>query len=138
VVQASTSQQTFSMKLLGVFAGMALLLAAIGIYGVVSYMVEQRTAEIGIRMALGARPAQVMRLVAGQGLMLAGLGIAAGLAGAFGLTRLMQGMLYGVKPGDPLTYAAAGLGLLAVAAAACLVPARRAMRVDPAIVLRQE
>src|SRR5215472_6625509 len=130
--------QIFLMTLLGTFAGLALILAAIGIYGVVSYMVEQRTNEIGIRMALGARPGGVLGLVARSGLTLAGVGIVAGLAGAFGLTRFMEKMLYGVKPADPVTFGVVAVALLLVAAFACVVPAVRATRLDPVIALRAE
>jgi predicted permease len=138
VLEGATSLQIFLMTLLGAFAGLALILAAIGIYGVVSYMVEQRTNEIGIRMALGARPGGVLGLVARGGLLLASAGIVAGLAGAFGLTRFMEKMLYGVKPADPLTFGVVAITLLLVAALACVVPALRATRLDPVIALRAE
>jgi len=138
VLEGATSMQIFLMTLLGTFAGLALILAAIGIYGVVSYMVEQRTNEIGIRMALGARPGGVLGLVARSGLTLAGVGIVAGLAGAFGLTRFMEKMLYGVKPADPVTFGVVAVALLLVAAFACVVPAVRATRLDPVIALRAE
>jgi ABC-type antimicrobial peptide transport system permease subunit len=116
----------------------ALLLASVGIYGVMSYSVEQRTREIGIRMALGAERAAVLRLIVGQGTRLAGIGIAAGVAGAFGLSRLMAGLLYGVSATDPLTYGALAAVLAVVAVGACAVPARRAVRVDPDVALRAE
>jgi len=138
VLEGATSLEIFLMTLLGAFAALALVLAAIGIYGVVSYMVEQRTSEIGIRMALGARPGGVLGLVARGGLTLAGVGVVAGLAGAFGLTRFMEKMLYGVKPADPLTFGVVGITLLVVAALACVVPAVRATRLDPVIALRAE
>ena len=124
--------------LLAFFAGLAVALAAVGIYGVMAFAVEQRTHEIGIRMTLGAQPQGVLRMVVGDGLYLAGLGLAAGLAAAFALTRLMAGLLYGVSATDPATFAAVALLLAGVAVAACWIPARRAMRVDPIVALRYE
>ncbi len=126
------------MVLLGTFAALALLLAAIGIYGVMSYSVEQRTHEIGIRMALGCGRAAMARLVVGQGMLMAGIGIAAGLAAAFGLTRLLSALLFGVAPTDVLTFASVALALAAVAFLACYLPAHRATRVEPIIALRYE
>ncbi len=126
------------MLLLSIFAILALTLAAVGIYGVIGYSVSQRTQEIGIRMALGAQRATVMRLILGQAMALAAAGILAGGAGAWALTRLMQKLLYGVKPSDPATFAAVA-GLLAlVAAVAASVPGLRATRVDPFVALRAE
>jgi putative ABC transport system permease protein len=125
-------------QLLGGFAGLALLLAAIGTYGVLSYMVTERRREIGIRMALGAERGSVLGQVLKQGLLLAGIGVVAGLAGAFGLTRLVASLLFGVRPTDPLTIAAVVGTITAVAAAASLLPAWRASRVDPIVVLRDE
>ncbi|HLY19818.1 MAG TPA: ABC transporter permease [Bryobacteraceae bacterium] len=138
IVSASIADRRFSMLLLSIFAGLALLLAAVGIYGVISYTVAQRTREIGIRMALGAGQADVLKAVLSQGMLpvLAGLGI--GLAAAMGLTRLMAGMLYGVKAGDPLTLTGVALLLATVAFIATLVPARRATRVAPVVALRYE
>jgi ABC-type antimicrobial peptide transport system permease subunit len=125
-------------QLLGGFAGLALLLAAIGTYGVLSYMVAERRREIGIRMALGAERGVVLGQVLRQGLTLAGVGVAAGLAGAFVLTRLVASLLFGVKPTDPMTIAAVVGTIAAVAAIASLLPAWRASRVDPIVVLRDE
>jgi len=121
-----------------VFGGLATILAAVGLYGVMAYMVVRRTREIGIRMALGAERAAVLRLIVGQGSRLAAIGIVLGVCGAFGLSRLMAGLLYGVSATDPLTYAALAAVLAAVAIGACAVPAHRAVRVDPAVALRAE
>ena len=136
VIAVSTVQRRLTMILLTIFAGVALVLAAVGIYGVISYSVTQRTQEIGIRMALGAESAAVMRMVIGQAMMLAAIGLAAGAVGAWILTRLMQKLLFGVEPSDPLTFAVVALLLASVAAGAAAIPALRATRVDPAITLR--
>jgi putative ABC transport system permease protein len=138
VVSDSVAERRFSMLLLGLFAGIALFLAAVGLYGVVAYAVSQRTQEIGLRMAIGAQRGDVLRLVVGGGMKLAVVGVAVGIACALALAQLVAAMLYEVTPFDPASYSATALVLLAVAALACYVPARRAMRVDPIVALRQE
>jgi putative ABC transport system permease protein len=138
VLGESLAQRKFSLILIGVFAMVSVLLAAIGIAGVMAFLVAQRTQEMGIRMALGAQRTDVFALVLRSGLRMAGLGLAIGIAGAAAVTRLLAGMLYGVKPGDPLTFALASGFLIAVALVACWLPARSATRVDPMIALRYE
>jgi len=138
IVAESLAGRTFSMVLLATFAAIALLLAVIGIYGVIAYSVTQRTHEIGIRMALGAQRRDILRIILGQGGAMALAGVGAGLAASLALTRLMSTMLFGVRPSDPLTFAAVVALLLAVAFVACWIPARRAMRVDPMVALRHE
>jgi putative ABC transport system permease protein len=138
LLSVSISPRRFSTVLIGVFACLALLLAAVGIYGVMSYTVGRRTREIGIRMALGAQPANVLRLVLGRGTRLALIGIVAGLAGSFALTRYLGTLLFGVRATDPATFAAVSALLMIVALIACYIPARRAMRVDPIMALREE
>jgi ABC-type antimicrobial peptide transport system permease subunit len=141
IVSESMSSRRFPMILLGVFAGLALLLASIGIYGVISYSVVQRVHEIGIRMALGAERRDVFRMVIGQGLRLAMAGVAIGAATALILARLLSSfshLLFGVRANDPATFVAVSVILTAVAIVACYIPARRAMRVDPMVALRHE
>ncbi|MGC1620407.1 MAG: ABC transporter permease [Candidatus Acidiferrum sp.] len=138
VVSNSFAARRLSMILLGAFAALALVLACVGIYGVISYLVGQRTHEIGVRMALGAQHGEVMRLVIGQGARMALIGVTVGIAAALGLTRLMSNQLFGVSAHDPLTFAGVAVLLIIVAVAACYIPARRAMRVDPMIALRHE
>jgi putative ABC transport system permease protein len=138
LLSTSVAPRRFNMLLLGIFAGVALVLAAVGLYGVMSYSVSWRTREIGIRMALGAKRADVLRLVVRQGMTMTLIGLALGLVGAFSISRVLRGLLHGVSPTDPLTFVAVSIVLLAVALLACLVPARRATRVDPIIALRTE
>jgi putative ABC transport system permease protein len=134
----SVAEPRFRSTLLGIFAGAALLLAAVGIYGVLSYTVGQRTQEIGIRMTLGARRRDVLALVLGQALIHAGLGVAIGLAAALGLSGVLTRLLFGVSPTDPTTFIAVPLAMTAAALLASYLPARRAARVDPMIALRVE
>ena len=134
----SVSTRRITLILLGLFSTLALVLAAIGIYGVISYSVAQRTHEIGIRMALGAQKTDVLRLVMGQGAKIAGAGVAIGVAASFGLTRLLAKLLFSVSAADPLTFAAVAIVLILVAMLACYLPARRTLRVDPMIALRYE
>jgi putative ABC transport system permease protein len=138
VVSASIAARRFYMQLLGMFAAMAFILASVGIYGVVSYSVAQRTRELGIRLALGAQQSDVLRLVLAEGLWLTALGVVFGLAGAFAATRVLTSLLYKVKPTDPITFLAVPLSLIAVALLACYIPARRATKVDPMVALRYE
>ena len=137
-VERVTGQPRFRALLIGSFAAAALLLAAVGLYGLISYTVAQRSPEIGVRLALGATPLQVGRLILGQGLGLAAAGVGLGLAGAIAATRLLEGLLFSVSTTDPTVYTALAGLLLAIAALACYVPARRAMRVDPVVALRSE
>jgi putative ABC transport system permease protein len=137
-IREGTAKARFSVVLLAVFAAMALILSAVGIYGVMAYVVTQRTREIGIRIALGARPADVLRLVVRRGAALALAGIVVGIGGALAATRVLTTLLYQVRPSDTVTYAAIGSGLLAVALLASYMPARRAASVDPSSALRAD
>jgi ABC-type antimicrobial peptide transport system permease subunit len=132
------ARTSFTLIMLGLAAGVALFLGSVGIYGVISYVVSQRTREIGVRMAMGAETADVSRMVLKQALLLAGGGVGIGLVGAVGLTRLMSALLYGVSPMDPLTFGSVAVGLSLVALLASYLPARRAARVDPVVALRFE
>jgi predicted permease len=138
IVARSISTQRLTMFLLSAFSSLALVLSAVGIYGVISYLTGQRTHEIGVRVALGASRSDVLRMVLGQGLKITLIGVAIGLAAAFGLTRLITTLIYGVGTTDPLTFAGVAILLSVVALFACYLPARRAMRVDPLIALRYE
>ena len=138
VLSLSVAQPRLYSALLAIFSGVALLLAAVGIYGVMAFAVGQRTHEMGVRMALGARASAVQGMVLKEGLRLALGGVALGIAGAFALTRVLAKLLHGIAPTDPATFAGAALLLIAVAAAACYLPARRATRVDPMMALRNE
>ena len=138
VVGDSMAARRFTMVLLAVFAGLALLLSSIGIYGVISYVVGQRTNEIGIRIALGAQQRDVLRLMLGEGMKMALIGVAIGIAVALGLTHLMVNILFGVSATDPLTFLGVATLLVVVALVACWIPARRATRVDPLVALRYE
>jgi predicted permease len=138
VVGETIAAKRFAMTLLAIFAGIAVLLATIGIYGVLSYLVGQRTREIGVRMALGARPVDVLRMILADGVRMTVAGVCVGLVAALGLTQLMSSMLFGVKPTDPLTFVAVAFLLGAIALMACLLPAQRATKVDPLVALRYE
>ena len=138
LLSESVAQPRFRTFLLAAFSTVAMLLAAIGIYGVVAYSVSQRTHEIGVRMALGAQQRDVLKLVIRQGMALAALGVILGVIGAFALTRLTANLLFGVTPGDPATFVAIPLLLITIALVACYIPARRATQVDPIQALRTE
>jgi putative ABC transport system permease protein len=138
VLAHSLALRSFMMMLLSIFGGLALVLASVGIYGVISFAVSQRTREIGVRMALGARPADVLRMVLREGLKLVAVGVVLGVASALMLTRLLESMVYGVSVRDPLIFVLVNLLMVAVSLAACYVPARRATRVDPLVALRYE
>jgi putative ABC transport system permease protein len=138
VAAGSFAARRFNMLLLTLFAGLALVLSAVGVYGVMSYAVTQRTHEIGIRMALGAQMSSVIALIMKSGLLIASVGIGVGLAGAFVLTRLMRSLLFAVEATDKFTFASVSICLLVIALLACYVPARRATKVDPLEALRYE
>jgi len=138
VIANSVGDQRLRGILLTVFALVGFVLALVGAYGVISFSVSRRVQEIGVRMALGARSADVLRMILLQGLALVALGVVLGAGAAFGLARLIASQLYGVKPGDPLTFVGATLLVFLIAALACLIPARRATRVDPIVALRYE
>jgi putative ABC transport system permease protein len=134
----NVAQRRFQTWLLALFSGLALLLAAVGIYGLMSYTVTQSTREFGIRMALGAQPRDLVRLIVGNGMVLSATGVVIGLVVAFALTRVLAGLLFGVTATDPTTFIAAPLVLLLVALLACYLPARQVLKVDPAEALRNE
>ena len=138
VLARESSTRRFNAVLFSIFAALALVLAVTGVYGVLAYSVSQRTHEVGIRMALGARHRDVLRLFMGQGMRLVLLGLVIGLGGAFALTRLMSSLLFGVSTTDAATFVAVAVGLMLVGVFACYLPARRATRVDPLIALRYE
>src|SRR4030095_12802213 len=138
IVSEAIARQRFSMLLLGIFAALALVLASVGIYGVMSYSVAQRTHEIGLRMALGARRADVLQMTVKQGLKLVSLGMVLGLIVAFLLTRVLASLLFGISATDPITFIGISLVLLAVAILASYIPALRATKIDPIIALRAQ
>ena len=138
MMSMTVDRQRFTFVLMTIFAALGVLLAAVGIYGVISYIVAQRTHEVGIRMALGATPRDVLRMVLGEGVKMTLVGVAIGLLAVFGVTRLMANMLFGVSPHDPLTLVGVASLLILVAVAACYIPAHRATKVDPIVALRHE
>jgi ABC-type antimicrobial peptide transport system permease subunit len=138
IVEQQIGSQRFTMLLLGAFAALGLALAAVGVYGVVSYSVAQSRRELGVRLALGAAKTRVLTRVVAKGLRLALVGVAAGVAGALAVTRFLSGLLYGVTPADPPTFAAASLVLMLVVLIASYLPARRAANIDPMVTLRHE
>ena len=135
---AAVAARRFNMELIGVFAATALLLAAAGLYAVIAYLVSQRTREIGIRLALGATPRHILRLMMGQGMRLTLIGVAIGFVGAIAVTHLMRSLLFGVTPTDVMTFVVSSIVLIVVALLACFIPARRATKVDPLVALRYE
>jgi ABC-type antimicrobial peptide transport system permease subunit len=138
LVSRASARTSFTLLLLGLASAVALLLGAVGIYGVIAYMVSLRTREIGVRLALGAQPVDVRRMVSRQGVTVAAVGVAVGLLGALALTRFLGALLFGVSPTDPMTLSGAAVVLLVVAAVASWIPARRAAGVEPAVALRAE
>jgi putative ABC transport system permease protein len=138
ILSSALAERRFAMTLIAVFATFALVLSAVGIYGVLAFLVEQRTAEIGVRIALGADARQVVKLVLGEGMLLAGLGIGLGLGGAAVIARLVATLLFGINPFDPVSFGGITSLLLVVAVLACYLPARRALRIDPLAALREE
>ena len=138
LIMSSLKRPRFNLVLVGIFATTALLLAAVGIYGVMSYLVEQQTREIGIRSALGAKRSHVLKLVIGRGLGMASIGIVLGLSASLGLTRFLASLLYGVTAIDPMTFIFISILLLMVSVLACYIPARRATKIDPLVALRYE
>jgi ABC-type antimicrobial peptide transport system permease subunit len=138
LLSRSMARTSFSLIMLGIAAAVALILGSIGIYGVISYIVSQRTRELGVRLALGAEASDVRSMVLKQGLVLSGVGVVIGLGSAIGLTRLMGALLYGVDPVDPVTFATVAVSLAAVALLASYIPARRASKVDPVVAIRFE
>jgi putative ABC transport system permease protein len=138
LLDRSVAKRRFNLLLMGIFAITAVLLAAVGLYGLISYLVTQNRREIGIRIALGAQRSDVLILMVGQGLVLSLIGTAIGLAGASALTRLITSFLFGVTPTDPATFIVVSAGLIGIALLACYIPARRATKVDPMVVLRYE
>jgi putative ABC transport system permease protein len=138
VVAKSLADRRFALTILAVFAGVALLLASIGIYGVMAYTFSQRTHEIGVRVALGAQRSDILRMALGEGMLLVGIGLGVGLIGAAIVTRFLRSMLYSVTATDPLTFASIALLLAAVALFACFIPAQRATQVDPLVALRED
>jgi putative ABC transport system permease protein len=138
VLASAKSRPRFLTTLLGLFSATALVLAAVGLYGVISYSVTRRTTEFGVRIAMGASAGDVLGLVVGQGLRLALIGVMAGAVGALAVTRLIRGLLFGISSFDPLTFIAMALMLIAVTVLACVIPARRAIKVDPLVALRYE
>jgi putative ABC transport system permease protein len=138
IIDTTVQRGEFSILLLSLFAGLALVLAAVGLYGVLSYTVSQRTGEMGIRMALGASASDVRHLILVQGMKPALAGVAGGIIGALATTRLLSSMLFHVNPMDPITFATVAIGLMGVAVLACWIPALRATRIDPTVALRRE
>jgi ABC-type antimicrobial peptide transport system permease subunit len=138
VITRSMAERRFALEILAIFAGVALLLAAIGIYGVMSYTFSRRIHEIGIRVALGAQRMDILRMALAEGMRMVVLGLLAGLIGAAALTRFLRSLLFNVTATDPLVFAAIAVLLAAVALLACYIPARRATRVDPLVALREE